>query len=141
MKALAVLVLLLGVMALLQRPADFSAEEAARRIVAMNYAMYRKAVFSFVRANKGFSGEIPLASLELPASWRALRPWHARVQGGFCYVYGSASPQEAEAVRQLFRESLAVGLADQGRIVPALRHPVPIPAFVPNGSIVSVTEA
>ena len=39
MKALAVLVLLLGVMALLQRPADFSAEEAARRIVAMNYAV------------------------------------------------------------------------------------------------------
>ena len=106
MKALAVLVLLLGVMALLQRPADFSAEEAARRIVAMNYAAYR-----------------------------------SRVQDGFCYVYGEASPQEAEAVRQLFRESLAVGLADQGRIVPVLRHPVPVPAFVPNGSIVSVTEA
>ncbi len=139
MKALAVLVLLLGVMALLQRPADFSAEEA--RIVAMNYAIYRQATLAFVRANKGFSGEIPLASLDLPASWRALRPWHARVQGGFCYVYGEASPQEAEAVRQLFRESLAVGLADQGRIVPALRHPVPVPAFVSNGSVVSVTEA
>lgn len=141
MKALAVLVLLLGVMALLQRPADFSAEEAARRIVAMNYAAYRKAALSFVQANRGFSVEIPLASLTLPTSWRALRPWRSRVQDGFCYVYGEASPQEAEAVRQLFRESLAVGLADQGRIVPVLRHPVPVPAFVPNGSIVSVTEA
>ncbi len=38
MKALAVLVLLLGVMALLQRPADFSAEEAARRIVEIGRA-------------------------------------------------------------------------------------------------------
>lgn len=139
MKALAVLVLLLGVMALVQRPADCSAEEA--RIVAMNYALYRQAALAFVRTNKGFSGEIPLASLDLPASWRALRPWRARVQGGSCYVYGSASPQEAEAVRQLFRESLAVGLADRGRIVPALKHPVTVPDFVPNGSVVSVTEA
>lgn len=140
MKALAVLVLLLGFTALLQRPADFSAEEAARRIVAMNFAAYRTAALAFVQANKGFSGEIP-SSLDLPAGWRALRPWRARVQGGFCYVYGPASPQEAEAVRQLFRESLAVGLADQGRIVPALKHPVPVPAFVPSGSVVSVTEA
>lgn len=141
MKALAVLFFLLGVLAIMQRPAENDVETASMRGLAVNYAVYRNAAFLFAQAHKGFSGDIPLSSLNLPESWRALRPWKARVQDGCCYVYGEATPKEVEAVRRLFLGSFAVGLANGGRIVPSLApHPVPVPSFIPDGNLVSVTE-
>lgn len=141
MKALAVVALLFGVLAILSRPADYDMKDASYRGIALNYAVYRNAVFLFVYGNKGFSGDVPLSSLNLPESWRMLRTWKARVQGGRCYVYGEASPEEVEAVRQLFQGSFAVGMADGGRIVPVMGNPVPVPGFVPAGNLVSVTES
>lgn len=141
MKALAVLAVLLGVMALLKAPADNDIQETSYKALAVNYAIYRNAAFLFVQAHKGFNGDIPLASLNLPESWRMLRTWKARVQNNCCYVYGDASPEEVEAVRRLFQGSFAVGLVSGGRIVPALApHPVSVPAFVPDGNLVSVVE-
>lgn len=140
MKALAVLAVLFGVMALLRIPADNSVQEASHEIVATNYAIYRNAAFLFAFAHKGYSGDIPPASLALPEGWRMLRTWHARMQGGYCYVYGEASPDEVEAVRRLFRGSFAVGLADRGRLVPAGPTPVSVPSFIPNGNLASVVE-
>ena len=141
MKILAVLAVLLGVMALLKAPADNDIQETSHKALAMNYANYRNAVFLYVQAHKGFSGDIPLSSLSLPESWRMLRTWKARVHDGCCYVFGEATPEEGEAVRKFFQGSFAVGLASGGRLVPALApHPVPIPSFVPEGSLVSVME-
>ncbi len=93
MKALAVFAMLLGVMALLQQPADFSREESGSRAIAVNYAIYRNEVFR--------------------------------------HVHG-----------QLFHGSFALGQANSGRLVPAPAHgtPVPVPGFIPDGSLVSVTE-
>ena len=142
MKALAVFAMLLGVMALLQQPADFSREESGSRAIAVNYAIYRNEVFRHVYGQQGISGDIALSFLTLPDSRRPLRQWRARVDGGRWYVYGQATAREIAAVRQLFQGSFALGQANSGRLVPAPAHgtPVPVPGFIPDGSLVSVTE-
>lgn len=140
MRALAVLGFLLGLLLLFQRPYEAAHEESAAQTVAMDFGLFRGAVFRFVQDNRGYSGEIPLGSLSLPESRRPLRDWKARVEGGVCYVYGQASPEEMEAARRLFRGSSAVGMAENGRLVPMLTtNPIPVPGFVPNGNLVSVT--
>ena len=142
MKALAVVALLLGVMALLQHPADSAREESGARTIAGKYAIYRNEVFRHVYGRSGISGDSALSALHMPESWRPLRQWRARVDGGRCYVYGEATPQEIAAVRQLFQGSFALGQASAGRLVPAPAHgaAVPVPGFIPDGSLVSVTE-
>lgn len=140
-KALAVLGLLLGFLFLLQRPYDAAHEDAAAKAVAVDFGLFRNEVFRFVAAHRDHDGEIPLEDLSLPASRRPLRQWRARVDNGRCYVYGDASLEEMEAARQLFWTSLALGMAENGRLVPVLTpSPIAVPAFVPNGSLVSVTE-
>lgn len=143
MKALLVFALLFGVMALLQGPPDFFREASADRAIALNYAIYRNEVFRHVYRNRGISGDIPLSALNMPESWRPLREWRARVDNGLCYVYGEATPQEIAAVRELFRGSFALGQASSGMLSPAPAggNAVPVPGFIPNGSLVSVTEA
>lgn len=142
MKALAVFALLLGVIALMHWPSDYSREESGSRAVAINYALYRNEVFRHVYGQEGISGDIALSALNLPESWHPLRQWRARVDGGRCYVYGDATPQEIAAVRQLFQGSFALGQASSGRLVPAPVHgaAVTVPGFIPDGSLVSVTE-
>ena len=141
MKALAVLGLLLGLLLIFQRPYEAAHEESAAQAVAMDFGLFRNAVFRFVQNNRSHSGEIPLSDLSLPESRRPLRDWKARVEGGVCYVYGEATPEEAEAARQIFQGSLSIGMAENGRLIPVLTTtPIPVPAFVPNGNLVSVTE-
>lgn len=141
MRVLAVLGLLLGLLLIIQRPHDAVYEDADAQAVAVDFGLFRNEVFRFVAANRDYTGEIPLAALSLPESRRPLRDWQARVEGGFCYVYGEASAEEMEAARQAFRGSLAIGMAENGRLIPVLTTtPIPVPAFVPNGNLVSVTE-
>ena len=91
---------------MIQRTVDFSSDESSYSAIAVNYAIYRNEVFRYVYGNNGIAGDIPLAVLDLPENWRALRNWRARVDVGRCYVYGDASIQEVMAVRQLFRGAL-----------------------------------
>jgi hypothetical protein len=139
MRTLAVLFLLLGVVAMFHRSTD-TASDAGHKAVAVNYAVYRNAVFLYVAAHRGYSGTIQQASLSLPNDWRAMRAWSARVDGGRCYVYGEASQEEIAAVRDLFHGSFALGMASGGRLVPVLGNAIAVPAFIPNGYLVSVTE-
>ncbi|SDF33648.1 type IV pilus biogenesis protein PilM [Desulfovibrio legallii] len=137
MKIFAVLALLLGVLAVLSAPAgrrDGYSPEV--RAIALNYAIYRNAAFLYVHRNNPPDGTVSQTALDLPDGWRALRSWAARVNGGRCYVYGSASAEEIAAVRELFRGSLAVGRAENGRLTPD--GLTPLPAFIPADSLVSV---
>ena len=43
-------------------------------------------------------------------------------------------------MRQLFRGSFALGMASNGRLIPVMGNVITVPAFIPNGSLVSVTE-
>ena len=140
MKPVVFLIFLIGVGTMIQRTVDFSSEESSFSAIAVNYAIYRNEVFRYVYENNGLSGDIPLTVLDLPESWRALRNWRSRVDAGRCYVYGDASMQEIMAVRQLFRGSFALGMAGNGRLIPVMGNVITVPAFIPNGSLVSVTE-
>ena len=140
MRPVVLLIFLIGVGAMIQRAVDFSSDESSSSAVAVNYAIYRNEVFRYVYENNGLAGDIPLAVLDLPESWRALRNWRARVDAGRCYVYGNASMQEIMAVRQLFRGSFALGMASNGRLVPVMGNVINVPGFIPEGSLVSITE-
>ena len=83
MKPVVFLIFLIGVGAMIQRTVDFSSEESSFSAIAVNYAIYRNEVFRYVYENNGLSGDIPLAVLDLPESWRALRNWRARVDATF----------------------------------------------------------
>lgn len=137
MKALMVLGLLLGVMAMLARTSgDFTEREPRAQIIALNYAMYRNQAFLYAHKHKGFNGVVPLSALDLPSEWRALRPWLTRIEAGRCYVYGTASAEEIEAVRELFKGSFAVGRAEGGRLMPDGK--AVLPGFIPANSLVSI---
>lgn len=140
MKPVVLLVFLIGIGAMIQRTVDFYYGESSYSAIAVNYAIYRNEVFRYVYGNNGVAGDIPLAVLDFPDSWRALRNWRARVDAGRCYVYGDASIQEVMAVRQLFRGSFALGMASNGRLVPVMGNVISVPGFIPNGSLVSITE-
>ena len=141
MKVLAVLAFLLGAMALLQGPYNLATEDVGHRAIAVNYAIYRNEVFRLVYLQPEISGDIALASLKLPQGWKPLREWRARVANGRCYVFGQASPGEIAAVRKLFLGSFAIGQASSGLLIPASAHgAIPVPGFIPDGSLVSITE-
>ena len=138
MKALMVLFVILGVMSELM--VHIRVERADEgRSVALNYVIYRQAVFLYAHEHQP-QGEIFSASLRLPLGWRALRAWKARVQDGKLYVYGPASEWEIEAARQMLRNSMSVGRAENGRLAPQWGSVVSIPNFVPEGSLTSVIE-
>lgn len=139
MRALAVLMLLIGVAAMLRPTADDTRDNACRA-VAINYAAYRSAVFTYVYGHREHNGAVPMASLNLPTGWQALRAWSARVDDGRCYVYGEASYEEIAAVRDLYQGSNALGMASNGHLVPRTGNSIPVPNFIPDGSLVSVTE-
>lgn len=138
MKALMVLALLLGVLAILSPSVRYRDDLApASRAVALNYAIYRNAAFLYAQRHKP-EGTLSQAVLDLPPEWRALRAWTARVEGGRCYVYGPASAEEIASAWELFQGSFAVGRAENGRLTPD--GVVPLPAFIPAGSLASVVE-
>lgn len=137
MKALAVLALLLGVLAVLSPAPQTDSIGTGARSIALNYAIFRNAAFLHAFKHRA-NGPIAQADLDLPTEWHALRYWTARIEGGRCYVYGPASAEEISAVRDIFQGSLAVGRASDGRLVPD--GLTPLPEFIPSGSLVSVIE-
>lgn len=128
---------MLGAMAMLAVSHDPAPQ--AYETVAVNYALYRNAAFLYAYSSKK-PGTIADSALKLPAGWVRLRAWQARVQDSRCYVFGPATTGEIAAVRDLFQGSIAVGRAQGGRILPQPHAPVPVPAFVPEGSLISVIE-
>lgn len=138
MKIMAVLALLLGVMAILSPSVSHRDDYApAARTIALNYAVYRNAAFLYALKHKP-GGTISQSVLELPDGWHALRAWSARMEGGYCYVYGPASAEEIAAAWELFQGSFAVGRAENGRLTPD--GLTPLPSFIPAGSLASVVE-
>jgi len=111
------------------------------RVEAANYLVYRNAVNLYAVQNPGFSGTIPTASLDLQPEWNNLKGWTNRVDAATdrVYVYG---PIQKGGVAHAARinNSAAIGTNRSG----TLEHPihgsvgVNVPAFIPDGNIVSV---
>ena len=140
MKALAVLMILLGLLATLRFRGMDSQDDQRAATIAANFAVYRNEVHRYVFNGHKAPGDIATASLDLPSSWSMLRPWHARIEEGCLYVWGEASPEEIAVVRDLYWGSYAIGRAAAGRLVPSYGGVTPVPAFVSEGNIVSVVS-
>lgn len=142
MKLFVVIAILCGVMALVAfdaRDQDVLKKRHSET-VAMNFAVYRNAVFVYVFCQRNLPmGDIPLSALALPAGFQAMRPWKARIDAKTCLVWGPASPEEIERARTFFHESFALGRAENGLLVPGHEQSVPVPG-VPDGNIVSVVK-
>ena len=137
MKALAVLMVLMGVMVMIRFVEQDKPDSLQAQAVATNYAMFRNEVYRYVFDGHMAAGDVPTAALTLPVGYVPLRPWRARLDSGCLYVWGTASSDEIEATRELFWGSKAVGRASAGFMVPD--GVTPVPGFVPEGSLVSVT--
>jgi len=138
MKALVVLAFLMGVMAMMRFVSMDSIDEQQAQAIAVNYGVFRNEVYLYVFNGHKTTGDIASSSLNLPTGWTMMRPWKARIEAGCLYVWGPASSGEIEATRTLFWGSQAVGRADGGKLEPGHGGTTPVPAFVPEGSLVSV---
>lgn len=139
MKALAVFGFMLGVLAMLSQIYTLK-KEPSFDSVAINYATYRNAALNYVLKNKSMSGSVADGVLPLPRGWNRIRQWQTRVEASRCYIYGPASATEIFSVRELFLGSAAVGTASGGYLLPQIKFPIPVPSFVPEGSLVTVIE-
>jgi len=144
MKVMAFCILLLGFIAFLSfQPEANDREKIQSEAVALNYAIYRNAVFDYAHKVKA-PGSVPpdTPGLALPSGWLNIRPWEGVIQEErdgrlYCYVFGPAKPQEVAAVMKLFNQSQAVGWNDGGVFV-RNGQPRPLPPFIPHGALVSL---
>jgi hypothetical protein len=143
MKAMAFCILLLGLIAFWSfRPEETGQEEFQSEALALNYAIFRNAVFDYAYKVKTPGSVLPdHPDLVLPSGWKHIRPWEGHIQeesdGLYCYVFGPAQPQEVAAVMKLFNQSRDVGWNNGGVFV-RNGQPRPLPSLIPHGAVVSV---
>lgn len=144
MKLLAVFVFLLAVIAFWSfRPEPSDRESARNDSVALNYALFRNAVFDYALKTKTSGSVLPgdPGLTTLPSGWINIRPWQGLILEAdgqlFCYVFGPARPEEVVAVQHLFNYSKAVGWNNAGVLV-RNGDPLSLPSVIPSGALVSV---
>jgi len=145
MKILTVFVVLLAALAFWSfRPEPPDREAAKNDSVAMNYALFRTAVFDYALRTKTSGSVLPgdPGLTLLPSGWRNIRPWQGLIQEEadeqlYCYVFGPAQPDEVLAVQKLFNNSKAVGWNNAGDLV-RNGNPLSLPSDIPHGAIVSI---
>ena len=138
MKVMAILVFMLGILALVVGPQSRTRTDREQN-VAMNFIQYRQAVMAHVLNHPNMNGVVNIASLTLPAGWQRLRDWQARVSQHRLYIWGTASRAEAQSVREKLFNSWSPGHSEQGILQP-LHDGVSIqlPQFIPDGCVVSL---
>jgi hypothetical protein len=140
MQGMAVFFTCLGLMALfgIHSISHSSNEREQDHAVAINFATYRRAVNIHALATPGVSGTIDKPILGLPKEWVSIHPWTNTVISGRCYVYGPATSSEVLATRKLLMGSQAIGTKTNGQLVTSSGIGISLPAFIPEGSLVSV---
>lgn len=144
MKIMAFCIMLLGFIAFLSfRPEETDREDLQGEAVALNYAIFRNAVFDYAHKFKTPGSVLPdTPGLVLPSGWLNIRPWEGLIQEEgdgrlYCYVFGPAQPQEVAAVMKLLNQSQAVGWNNAGVFV-RNGQPRPLPPFIPHKALVSI---
>jgi len=140
MKPLAVLAVLMGILAMIQFIPIEKENDQRIQAIALNYALYRDAVHRYVFSGHKTTGAIATSALSLPAGWITLRTWQARIDSGCLYVWGEASSNEVDVVRELYFGTLAIGYVSNGKLEPSYGGTTSIPSFISNGNIVSVVS-
>lgn len=124
---------------------DYSFLEA--KAAAKNMLLYKQAAVGYFTANPAASGVIADASLAvyLPTGYTKHYNWTANISGGYAYVYTSdvaaaSAPAIANALSVLSADSLLTGRKVSSNLFSSSRGDtgIALPAFVPNGSPVSM---
>lgn len=149
MKMAAVFALMLGFVAmyfgLFRSGQSREVWEAKTQVLAVNFAVFRNAAHQYVHHHQeevlGMT-DIPRTAFGpwLPNGWLPMRDWKVRMENRICYVFGPAEPDEIDAIRTLYRGSFSLGRTEDGQLVPNHKADMPVPNFIPNGSVVSMTE-
>lgn len=119
--------------------------EAKTQVLAVNFAVFRNAAHQYTHHYQDevlAMTDIPPSAFEkwLPNGWLPMREWKVRMENRICYVFGPAEPDEIDAIRVQYRGSFTLGRVEGGQLVPNHKADMPVPGFIPNGSMVSMTE-
>ena len=68
---------------------------------ALNYLNYRDAVVAYAESHTLVAGQIPLASLSLPASWLPASEWSNQIVGNVVYIWGQLSSGGKKKLEQI----------------------------------------
>lgn len=124
---------------------DYAFLEA--RAAAKNMLLYKQAATMYYAANPSATGVVTDASLGtyLPAGYTKHYDWTANINGGYAYVYttdlaAASATAIAKSLSTLSDDSFLTGRKVGSNLVSSSRGDtgIVLPAFVPNGSPVSM---
>jgi len=110
-------------------------------MLAQEFLEYRTMTSRFFENNPGYEGVIPLNNIPLPATMNFSGTWSNRIVSGIIYVYG---PNLAGLLHTIVgkNNSPRIGINRGGEIHYSNRETmgIAVPAFIPDGNIVSIVE-
>lgn len=144
MKGIAICAVMLGLLGLyatlFQQNNSTAYKDARDHMVAINFALFRNAAVLYAHDHPDASGVVTANQLILPNGWQPMRNWICRMEDGYCYVYGPATSDEIETIRDMYKTSFALGRKKNGVLVPVHDVAVPLPGWIPEETMVSLIE-
>lgn len=137
----AITVLLLGI-SMLFIPEGSQQQRDIERVHAMsaNFAYYRAAVNDYAHNNPAANGVIPDASLSLSPTWNNTGSWQNQIDSGLVYVFGEIDEEGLVNLLKELKFPASIGRKIGGNLVTAAAGDTGfgLPAFIPDGSVVSM---
>ncbi len=142
MKALAIMMILLGVIAMYSwHEVPLARHDEEAKAYAENFITYRNAVFNFgINDTTSYVGAVTEGMLNLPTAWHSIQEIHAAIDAnGICYVYTPVSADIENATLHALDNSYSLGRKIHGLFAPTLPYQsgVSLPDFIPENSMVS----
>lgn len=111
--------------------------------MADNFIVYRAAVQQYAEANPAITGTVATLSLPLPPGFTSMGNWTNTLTATTVYVYSTAGVEgpifSAQPDAPWLREWVA-GYNQNGTWVTGAGNGSALPAYIPNGSVVSVIQ-
>ena len=104
--------------------------------IATNFCVYRKAVSQYIESTPGITS-VPEAALTIPSGFINIGNWKTRINGGYCYIYGEATPDEIVLIRKKMGNSILIGRNENSKLYPS---GIAVATSIPTGNVVSIVS-